>query len=597
MNSNLNGKVAYLNSMETRSKSLLVLSLLLMLISLPACASISSSSKSKQAASVTSITSHKALTDWVDSTLATHHPQAKLEHRDFLVKLYKQTEFNNFWFDNQGRPNTAARLLLHDLKPWLALEPHPRLKTYQQLAELLQQPVNTNLPRHRQATDLLITDRFLSYQDDLLRGYWTRFDLDEDHGITNAFESWDSWPDEVVRNHLEEVFPTWLQKLQNQHPAVWAVARIQETQPTSSYYLPWQKAFSELEKMATLGDWPKVDSDLQIGSRNAEITRLAVQLLRQGDLNNLEPYLPSANQQPLFDQQLELALKNFQQRHQLKTTGTTNKATRRWLNLPPKERMRLLAHNIRRLHHLPKTLNQRHLMLNIADQRLTFIEQQQLKLDMKTVIGRDGMRTPIMNQWLTSIVLNPLWNVPDSIARKNIYPRALKNPEYFSSRDYALVEGWHTPSRFIPLDKAPADAFKNEKSSYRIVQKTGNHNQLGKAKFRLSNQQAIYLHDTPNRQVFNADNRDVSSGCVRLEDTDQLVVALLNYDNSWTEKKINKAYQKGEERYLQVRPKVAVYLMYWTVWTDKSGRLHWREDIYHKDSLQADKRLALRPTN
>ncbi len=224
-------------------------------------------------------------------------------------------------------------------------------------------------------------------------------------------------------------------------------------------------------------------------------------------------------------------------------------------------------------------------MINMADQRLTFIEQQQLKLDMKIVIGRDGLRTPIMNQWLTSIVLNPLWNVPTSIAKKSILPRALQNPDYLSSRDYALVDGWHTPSRFVSLDQLPADAFENEKSGYRIVQKTGRHNQLGKVKFRLSNQQAIYLHDTPYRHVFNDSNRDLSAGCVRLEGADQLALAVLSSDPSWTQERINQTYQQGEERYLKINPKVAVYLMYWSVWTDTAGRLQWREDIYNKDTL------------
>ena len=595
MNSTIIGKVAYLMKMEMPSKKLVALGLFLLLVSLPACASISKSSHPEQANTLNTAASHQALTHWVDSTLVAYYPEQRLKHRDYLAKLYQQAEFNNFWIDDKGKPNIAARLLLDDLKPWLALEPNARLIAYKQLAELIQQPVNTSLPRHRQATDLLITDLFLSYQDDLLQGYWTRFDLDQDHGITNAYERWDNWPDEVVRQSLDEVFPSWLQELQSQQPVVWAVARIQETQPTSSYYLPWRQAFTELEIMDSLGDWPRVDNYLMLGSRNAEVTRLAVQLMHQGDLANLAAYLPEDTKQPVFDQPLEQALKSFQERHQLEATGTTNKVTRRWLNLLPKERMRLLAHNIRRLHHLPKALNKRHLMVNMADKRLTFVEQQQLKLDMKIIIGRDGLRTPIMNQWLTSVVLNPLWNVPDSIARERIFPRALKNPEYLSSRDYALVEGWHTPARFISLDEVPKNAFQDKETNYRIVQKTGNHNQLGKAKFRLSNQQAIYLHDTPYRQAFNKDNRDISSGCVRLEGADQLVLALFNYDKNLSEKKINQIYQQGDERYLQVRPKVAVYLMYWTAWTDQAGRLQWREDIYQKDSLQENKRLALGP--
>ncbi|NLW05812.1 MAG: L,D-transpeptidase family protein [Pseudomonadaceae bacterium] len=607
MNTIINGRVTCRIKMVIRFrpfiwwfKQLALVNLLLLLTLAPAKASISPSTTPTTSSALTSsinpyMTSNETLAHWVNSTLTTYYPQQSLNYPNYLAKLYQQIEFKNFWFDSAGQLNTAARLLLSDIKPWLALDAHPKLLPYQQLADLLQQPVNTNLPRHRQATDLLITDLFLSYQNDLLQGYWATFDIDQDHGITNAYERWDNWPDEVVRQRLDEVFPRWLQELNSQQPAIWAVNRIQETQPISRYYLPWRKAFSQLEALADLGDWPKIESYLTEGSRHAEVTRLAVQLLHQGDLHDLNNYLPQGIQQPVFDEQLTLALKSFQQRHQLQVTGETNELTRRWLNMLPEERLRLLAHNIRRLHHLPKQLNSRHIMINMADQRLTFIEDNQLKLDMKIVIGRDGLRTPIMNQWLTSIVLNPLWNVPNSIAKDRIFPRALKNPEYLSSRDYALVDGWHTPSRFVSINQVPIDAFESEKSSYRIVQKTGSYNQLGKAKFRLSNQQAIYLHDTPYRQVFNDQNRDLSAGCVRLEDADQLVLAVLKGDKKWTEERVIETYQQGEERYVKIHPKVAVYLMYWSVWTDNAGRLQWREDIYQKDTLEDNKRLALRP--
>lgn len=539
------------------------------------------------------MTNHSTLVRWVNTTFKAYYPHASLQHLDYLAQLYQHAEFNNFWFNNKGERNAAAHWLLDDLKPWLALEYHPKLALYQQLAKLLQQPVNSSFPRQRQATDLLITDLFLSYQDDLLQGYWTKFDLDQDHGITNAYERWDNWPDEIVRQNLDAVFPSWLTELKGTQPVAWALARLQESQPISQYYLPWKKAFNQLETLADLGDWPTIEADLKEGMQHAEVKQLATQLLHQGDLSHLNNYLPHNNQQPFFDATLTLALKSFQQRHNLQVTGETNELTRRWLNMLPEERLRLLAHNIRRLHHLPKQLNSRHIMINMADQRLTFIEDNQLKLDMKIVIGRDGLRTPIMNQWLTSIVLNPLWNVPNSIAKNSIFPQALKNPDYLNSRDYALVDGWHTPSRFVSINQVPANAFKNEQSGYRIVQKSGHYNQLGKAKFRLSNQQAIYLHDTPYRQAFNKDNRDLSAGCVRLEDADQLVLAVLKDDKKWTVERINRTYQQGEERYVKIRPKVAVYLMYWSVWTDNAGRLQWREDIYHKDTLKEIDQLAL----
>ncbi|MBE0506480.1 MAG: L,D-transpeptidase family protein [Marinospirillum sp.] len=564
----------------------------LLLLALPACASILPADKTASQLPPSNTT----LDAWVESTVNTLHPQAKLQHQELLGILYRQAGFNNFWLTTQGQPNAAARLLLGDLQPWLALEEHPRLKPYQELAELLQQPITENLPRHRQAQDLLITDRFLAYQQDLLQRYWIQYDLDQDHGITNAYERWDSWPDEAIKRHLHDVFPGWLLQLQGQTPPLWAMDRIRETRPENHFYLPWRQAFDDLLIQRQAGSWPILHNQLQQGDSGAEVTLLAEQLYRLGDLDDQQPYLLIEETPVLFDQQLEQALKSFQRRHNLPATGRSDPPSRQWLNLPLEERMRRLAHNLRRLHHLPQKLNDRHLMINLADQRLQFIERQVLKLDMKVVIGRDGQRTPIMNQWLTSVVLNPLWNVPPSIARERIFPRAQQNPEYLASRDYALVQGWHTPTRFVSFEDLPEDAFSTDNPSYRIVQKAGNYNQLGRVKFRLSNQQAIYLHDTPERQAFNSERRDVSAGCVRVEDSERLVEALLAYSKTWTPDKVRQIYEQGDERYLQVRPRVAVYMMYWTVWTDSAGRLQWREDIYRKDQFSQPKRLAQHST-
>lgn len=560
----------------------------LLLLALPACASISSTEKTTRLLPPSNAT----LDAWVDSTVVTLHPEAQLEHKKLLGILYRQAGFNNFWLTTQGQPNAAAKLLLSDLQPWLALEEHPRLQPYRELAEWLQQSVTEKLPRHRQARDLLITDRFLTVQQDLLQRYWIQSDQDQDHGITNAYERWDNWPDEAVKRQLHEVFPRWLQQLHGQNPSLWAMDRIQETRPEGDLYLAWRQAFDQLLIQSQAGRWPVVHNQLQQGDSGAEVALLAEQLYRLGDLDDQQPYLFTEDNSVLFDQRLEQALKNFQHRHNLPVTGRSDPPSRQWLNLPLEERMRRLAHNLRRLHHLPQKLNDRHIMINLADQRLQFIEQQELKLDMKIVIGRDGQRTPIMNQWLTSVVLNPLWNVPPSIARERIFPRAQQNPGYLASRDYAVVQGWHTPSRFVNFEDLPEDAFSSDNPSYRIVQKTGHYNQLGRAKFRLSNQQAIYLHDTPERRAFNSDRRDISAGCVRVEDSERLVEALLAQSATWTPERIRQVYAQKEERYLQVRPRVAVYLMYWTAWTDAAGQLQWREDIYRKDQFDQPKRLA-----
>lgn len=524
--------------------------------------------------------------EWLETTVASTFPAVQLVHKEQLLQLYQRTEYNNLWLDAQGRPNAAAQQLLTDLKPWLYLEAHPRLEHYHQLAELLTHPVNTHLPRQRQATDILATDLFFIYLNDLLTGYWASFDVDDDQDITNAYERWDDWPDEVERSSVVAEFPLWLVSLNYQTAEDWALNLVEQHQPNQDLYQPLRQAFARLDALVSLGDWPRITSTLGLGQQSAEVTRLALQLERLQDLASIENYLPVEFEEPVFDKALEAALIRFQQRHQLSPTGKTDAATRAWLNLNPVHKMRLLAHNLRRLQHLPKYLHERHLMVNLASQELSYVEAGQERLNMKIVVGRDGLRTPIMNQWLTSIVLNPLWNVPNSIARRSVFPNALRNPDQFVKRDYALVEGWSSPARFVPLDQVPANAFEVERPSYRIVQKSGNYNQLGRAKYRLSNQQAIYLHDTPYRHVFNKEQRDLSAGCVRVENSELLAETILTSAGVLSEQQLAAIYASAEERYLTIKPRVAVYLMYWTAQVDKQGQVHWFADSYAKDTLE-----------
>ncbi|SFC39595.1 Putative peptidoglycan binding domain-containing protein [Marinospirillum celere] len=532
--------------------------------------------------------SNPTLEAWVQSTAAHQHADIQLVYPQYLGILYRQARFQNFWLDAQGKPNTAARQLKEDLKPWLTLDDHPRLASYRKLYQLLEHQPESNAPRQRQSHDLIITDYFLRFQQDLLSLFWNQQDHNEDHGVINAYERWDDWPDEVTPSSIEKELINWLAALKKQPPSEWAYTRVIESRPVAHYYDPWRQAFSELQTATDAGPWPQLSQDLKPGSLEPEVTDLAKMLSLLGDLETTEPW----NADEPFDDRLGAAVKSFQKRHQLPATGQVDAATRKHLNVSPQERQRRLAHNLRRLYHLPPQLNDRHLMVNLASQRMEFVEDGEIQLSMKTIVGREHQRTPIMSQWLTSLVLNPIWNVPPSIAKERIFPRAQQNPDYLASRDYALVEGWHTPARKVNFEDLPDDAFTGGNSPYRIIQKSGNYNQLGRAKFRLSNQEAIYLHDTPYRQAFSKEQRAISAGCVRVEDSAALVDALLAKSPQFTPETVAAIYSEGEERYLQVRPRVAVYLMYWTAWTDAQGRLHWHEDIYHKDQMKQERRLA-----
>lgn len=288
-----------------------------------------------------------------------------------------------------------------------------------------------------------------------------------------------------------------------------------------------------------------------------------------------------------YDNQLVNAVKQIQAQHGQLVDGIIGPRTRSVLNLSPDYRVRQLAHNFRRLYHLPEQLGERYLMINMADYSLELIEHNQSSMNMRVIVGTPDARTPIMTQTLTSVILSPRWNIPQSIGQKSIFPKVQQNPSYLQEREIKVVEGWSEPAQEIAPEQIDFKAYSSaEAFPYRFVQLPGQYNQLGYVKFRLSNKKAIYLHDTPGKHLFERRDRALSNGCVRLENALTLVDKLLAAEPyGWDEDRVQAVLRAKEEHYIRMTPALPVYLMYWTVWADKSGQLQWRDDIYHKDQL------------
>lgn len=526
--------------------------------------------------------------DWLLQRLAGWPEAPTLHHPQLIRQLYQAAGYARFWHDAAGVPTGAARHLQQQLAPWQLLAPIPALDNVHQLSHWLSDSTRGRSADEAYARDLLITDRFLDWLSDRYRYRWNEFDHDQDQTLLNQANSWGQWPDPFSRSRLEDHLASWTAQLHHSPPTQWIQTTLAETTPPSAYYWPLRQAFARLQQSNATGPWPTLppllhQSHQQLDPIYHEILRL--QLSRLGDLMEDETVTSPRQRAPLNDR-LSHALKRFQKRHQLTPSGQLDEPTRQWLNIPLSERLRRLAHNIRRLEHLPRQLNDHYLMINMADQQLQWVVNGQTRAQTRVIVGSRQHRTPIMAQWLTSLILNPLWNVPPEIARTNIMPLAKRNPTYLAARDYTIVEGWSQPPLSRPLASLPEDAFTPGNPRYRLQQQAGRFNQLGRVKFRLSNRQAIYLHDTPAQSLFNRTQRTLSHGCVRVENAQQLATWLLEDTPEWSAEKLQQQWQTTEERYVQVRPKVAVYLMYWTAFVDAQGILQWREDIYGKDRFE-----------
>ncbi|MFI5370010.1 MAG: L,D-transpeptidase family protein [Candidatus Eisenbacteria bacterium] len=190
--------------------------------------------------------------------------------------------------------------------------------------------------------------------------------------------------------------------------------------------------------------------------------------------------------------------------------------------------------------------------------------------------GADSTQTPPLSDRLYAVVFRPNWNIPKSIMLKEIRPKALEDSTYLLKNRYELVQG----NRVVPPTAANVDAIGVK---VRVRQKSGEGNALGDIKFALSNSEAIYMHDTPMRAPFHLARRDVSHGCVRLQDAHSLARYLLRDDPVWPPERIMAATKADTTTIVPLDASVPVEIVYWTAVTRSTGGLELYPDIYHHD--------------
>jgi murein L,D-transpeptidase YcbB/YkuD len=173
----------------------------------------------------------------------------------------------------------------------------------------------------------------------------------------------------------------------------------------------------------------------------------------------------------------------------------------------------------------------RAVLVDAASARLFMLEDGQVVDSMRVIVGKPDSATPTIESTLYYATLNPYWYVPPSLARDAIAPRVLKEGmRYFNGRGYEVVSSFGKDSTVIPASSVDWKAVAAGKQTVFIRQRPGPDNSMGRMKFSLDNEDGIYMHDTPKKELFDSDQRALSHGCVRLEDADRLARWLLGRD-------------------------------------------------------------------
>lgn len=282
-------------------------------------------------------------------------------------------------------------------------------------------------------------------------------------------------------------------------------------------------------------------------------------------------------------EELTEALKHFQHRHGLNEDGKLGSATIDALNVPMTARVTQIVDTMERWRWLNDDYQNAAIMVNLPEFELRAFEgtgnDHHEVFRMNVVDGKsddDTHHTPIIADQMKYLVLRPYWNVPPSIARKEIIPHMQKQPGYLSAKGYETVD---LKGNLVTPNIAAID-----RGTQMVRQKAGTSNSLGLVKFMFPNQFNVYLHDTNEKALFTRTRRDFSHGCVRLQDPPKLADWVLRDSPKWDEDSIADAMKddtKDNKTVLLPKP-IPVVIFYGTAWSD-DGEMHFFRDMYGYD--------------
>ena len=281
-------------------------------------------------------------------------------------------------------------------------------------------------------------------------------------------------------------------------------------------------------------------------------------------------------------------VKRFQARHGLAVDGVIGKGTFAALNTPLAVRYRQLQLALERMRWLPDLEAGRAIVVNVPAFRLWAWDLPSPggapSLVMNVVVGRAfDTETPLFTRDMSHVVFYPFWNVPPSIVRDEIVPKLRADPRYLEGQGMeAVVEYTQTGP---PVGEVTPEVIERlARGSLKVRQRPGPRNSLGPAKFIFPDSGNIYLHGTPARGAFGRPRRDLSHGCVRVEDPTALAEFVLRGQQGWDRAAIEKAMAGPREQWVRLEREVPVFLLYTTAFAEADGTLHFLPDIYGHDA-------------
>lgn len=246
--------------------------------------------------------------------------------------------------------------------------------------------------------------------------------------------------------------------------------------------------------------------------------------------------------------------------------------------------------NMERWRWLPEKMPTRYVMVNIAAFELKAVQDDQVSFETPVIIGHVTRKTPVFASTIDAIRFNPSWHVPQSIAVKDKLKKIKADPGYLSRNGYVLYNSAGQPISAYNVNWSNVSASN---FNYHLRQVPSGRNALGKIRFSINSPYNVYLHDTPEKELFNQQERSLSSGCIRVKDPVKLASFVFNDPAHWSPEKIQANMKGNQTKNIPLGQSVPAFITYFTVWKDNQG-VHFEKDIYGRDQQLRDA-LKARP--
>ncbi len=386
-------------------------------------------------------------------------------------------------------------------------------------------------------------------------------------GVVHAESARDDYKSEIKRNY----------NVKPQAPTLSKVVQDFSVRPmlsaTSERRL--QDAIARYEIMVSRGGWPRMPrtKTLVVGSNGRTVRLLRSRLAAEG-------YLPrSASKGDIYDVNVEEAVRRFQANHGLRAHGRIDNVTRDALAVSAADRLDTLKANLPRVRAYSLGLGHRYIVVNIPAAQLDAVQAGQVYSRHNVVVGKIDRPTPVLMSKISELNFNPYWNAPVSIVRKDIIPKVRKNLAVLKQMDIRIYDGFKGPE----VDPKTIDWNSVDPARYHFRQEPGQGNAMASVKINFPNKHAVYMHDTPTKQLFTQAARYFSSGCVRVDKVHILTNWILNGQDGWNRDEIKAVVRSGERLDVKVPDGPDLRFVYLTAWASNEGQVHFRNDIYKLD--------------